>query len=281
MKLAVIYDKYNEATLGVHYQKAFEKLGIDVRHFWLKDSRAIEPVFDAYIRIDDGDYKYDISHNKLRPSVFYASDVHLAKPFAAIKKAAQRYDLVFCAQEPGCRMLKKIYGDKISWLPHACDPDIHRDLGRGRTLDVAFVGNDGGIPRKFILQELRERFPNSHIGNAPYLDIARIYSSAKIGFNYSIAGDINMRMFEITACGAMLLTNALKDEAGAGLFTDRKDAAFYRSPVEIFELIGHYLKNDAQRQTIAEKGRALTASEHTYLKRAQVIIEHIKRLKNK
>jgi hypothetical protein len=68
MKIAVIFDRPNEATLGVYYERALGRLGIETGHFWLKGADAIEPVFDAYLRVDDGDYKYDIPHDRLKPS---------------------------------------------------------------------------------------------------------------------------------------------------------------------------------------------------------------------
>lgn len=268
MKLAIIYDVFRKDTLGEHYKKALSRASCGVEHFWLKDSSRIEPVFDAYLRIDDGDYKYDIPHDKLKPSFFYASDVHLKKPFLAIKKAVRFYDHVFCAQYDGYLKLKSIYGDKISWLPHACDNELHRDLSCERKLDIAFVGNDGGLPRKFLLQEIRERFPNSYIGNAPYTDIAGIYSRAKVGFNYSIANDINMRMFEVMGCGAMLLTNYINGNGFDSLFIDKKDLVIYNSPKEIFSMIDFYLKNEESRTAIANAGKQLVNSEHTYSKRA-------------
>ena len=276
MKIAIIYDLNREDTLGVRYQKALQNLGAEVTHFWLKDSNNIRPAFDAYLRVDDGDYKRDIPHDKLRPCYFYASDVHLKKPFSAIRAAARFYDHVFCAQYNGYERLRGVFRDKVSWLPHACDPAPAGEAGAERKLDIAFVGNDGGSPRKFLLQEIRERFPNSYIGNAPHMDMAAIYSGAKIGFNYSIRDDVNMRFFEIACCGAMLLTNHIKDKGLKMLFDDKKNFVIYKFPKEIFLMIEYYLKNHAEREAIARAGREFVVSEHTYAKRASVILDKIK-----
>ncbi len=281
MKIAIIYDAYRKDTLGEHYKRALSKAGVDTTHFWLRDAAAIKPGFDAYLRVDDGDYKYDIPHSHLKPSFFYASDVHLKKPFAAIRKIAPFYDHVFCAQYSGYLRLERIYKGKVSWLPHACDDELHKDLAVKRELDIAFVGNDGGIPRKFLLQEIRERYPSSYIGNASYRDIAGIYSRAKIGFNYSIADDINMRMFEVMACGAMLLTNHIDDNGFDEIFKDRKNLTTYKSPKELFSLVEYYLKNVPERERIAEAGKKLVISEHTYLKRTEYILKVIKDYKGK
>ncbi|MBI4335620.1 MAG: glycosyltransferase family 1 protein [Candidatus Omnitrophica bacterium] len=279
MRLAVIYDLYREDTLGEHYRRALLGAGCDVSHFWLKDAARINPEFDAYLRVDDGDYKYDIPHRRLAPSFFYASDTHLKKPFEAIKRIARSYDHVFCAQYRGYVALSRAHKGKVSWLPHASDEELHKDLNVRRELDVAFVGNDGGIPRKFLLQEIRERFPNSYIGNASYNEIAGIYSRARIGFNYSIADDINMRCFEIMACGAALLTNRIGDEGFNILFDESGCIAVYDSPRDIFSKIEYYLRNDDERARLARGGKGL-ALEHTYKKRALSILGTIKKYLN-
>jgi hypothetical protein len=281
MKIAVIYDAYREDTLGEHYKKALARAGCEVSHFWLRDAEKIKPEFDAYIRVDDGDYQRDIPHRRLRPSFFYASDVHLKKPFSAIKRAARFYDHVFCAQYSGYIRLKRVCGERVSWLPHACDDELHGEKGVRRELDIAFVGNDGGIPRKFLLQEIRERFPNSYIGEASYREIGDIYSRAKIGFNYSIANDINMRVFEVMCGGALLLTNYIDDNGFSELFSNRENLAAYKSPGDFFSLIDYYLKNNEERERIAREGKRLVAGVHTYANRAEYILKTIREHREK
>jgi len=58
---------------------------MDYIHFWTERSSDIPMEFDPYFRIDRGDYKYDIPDD-LRPSVFYAIDTHLDKPYKKIKR---------------------------------------------------------------------------------------------------------------------------------------------------------------------------------------------------
>ncbi|MCX5715744.1 MAG: glycosyltransferase [Candidatus Omnitrophica bacterium] len=277
MKIAVIYDKFREDVLGEYYKRALERAGHTVEHFWLKDSVCIKPEYDLYFRVDDGDYKFDIPHAKLKPGIFYASDVHLKKPFRKISKVVPLYDMVFCAQYDGCQALKRKFPEKVAWLPHAADLEFHKDLGIARDLDIGFVGNDGSVPRKFFLQELRERYPNSFIGNAPSSKINEIYSRSKIVFNYSIKNDINMRMFEALMSGAMLLTNFLEDKGFAQLFEDRKNLVLYKNPKELFELLEYYLGHEGERRAIARAGWELAKERFTYDKRVEEILAYIKR----
>ena len=107
---------------------------------------------------------------------------------------AHRYDLVFCCHREAAARLPG-----AEWMPVACDVERHGSTGEAPVWDIGFVGTSGGVPRKFYLQALRERFPKSSIGVADPGAMASIYSRSRIGFNYSIANDVNMRMFEVLA----------------------------------------------------------------------------------
>jgi hypothetical protein len=272
MKIAIIYDLFREDTLGEYYKRALTRAGNSVKHFWLRKAGEIRPEYDLYFRVDDGEYQFDIPHDKLRPAIFYASDVHLKKPFKKIKALVPLYDKVFCAQYDGFLKLSHFFKNKVFWVPHAADAFVHRDLRVTRNLNIGFVGNDGGLPRKFLLQELRERFPNSFIGPAPYTMISEIYSHSKIVFNYSINNDINMRMFEALNCGALLLTNFIKDNGFNELFEDRRHLVVYRDPKEMFELLKYYLVDERERTRIADEGKALALEKFTYDNRITEIL---------
>ena len=144
--------------------------------------------------------------------------------------------------------------------------------------DVAFVGTDGGNPRKFYLQALRERYPNSSIGKAPHTDLAAIYGRAQVGFNYSIANDVNMRMFEVLAARALLVTNTLErdDLAELGL-RDRRELVAYRRPQELFEVIDYYLGHPDERHAVAQAGGELVRKRHTYAHRLAQLLDTVGR----
>ena len=145
--------------------------------------------------------------------------------------------------------------------------------------DIAFVGNDGGVPRKFYLQELRERYPNSFIGRAPHTEMAEIYGLAKVGFNYiectSPLNDmICMRVFEVLAAQRLLVANALGagDYEALGL-RDRQELVLYRHPRELFEVLDYYLQHEDEREQIAAAGHRCVLARHTYRHRAQVMVD--------
>ena len=274
MRLALIFDKTRADTTGGYFERAGQALGLRLERWRARDVGKIPASSDAYLRIDHGD-DYDLRlPERLRPAAFYAIDTHLRHSWKKIRRMAPWYDVVFCAQAEAARRLPN--GE---WLPLACDPALHRlPMMSAPVWDLGFVGTDGGHPRKFYLQALRERYPNSVIGMADYTQMASIYGRARIGFNYSIADDVNMRIFEVLAGGALLVTNALAhdDLARLGL-EDGRHLALYRSPRRLVEVIDYYLApaHDAQRLAIARAGGAIALERHTYAHRLQQLLRRL------
>lgn len=278
MKIALIFDKERPGVSGVYFERALRAKGYAYDHFWTKDTLNIPPSYDLYLRIDHGDYKYDLP-KYLKPKAFYACDCHLKHPYSQIKKQAKNYDFVFVSQK-GVEIEFRKEGINAFWNPMACDPEIHKKLDLKKIYDIGFVGTSGAVPRKFYLQELRERYPKSFIGQADYRLISKIYSQAKIGFHYihctsKHKSDFSMRVFEIMSCGAMPLINSIPDEESLRKlgFFDQKNIVIYHNPKELFKLIDYYLKNDEERQRIADGAHKLTISKHTYEKRIEKIFK--------
>ena len=100
LKIAIIFNKDRDDTIGCYFENALRRTGHDVRHFWTVYADKIKPEFDFYLRIDHGDYKYDIPEY-LHPCGFLAIDTHLKHPYEKICEQAPHYDFVYCAQKEG------------------------------------------------------------------------------------------------------------------------------------------------------------------------------------
>jgi spore maturation protein CgeB len=113
------------------------------------------------------------------------------------------------------------------------------------------------------------------MGSAWGADMYRVLFSSKLTLNYHIdvAGDHanNMRLFEATGVGTLLLTDWKKDLSG--LFESGKEVAAYRTPEECAELIEYYLEHEDERSAIARAGQERTLREHTYYHRMQTLVE--------
>ncbi len=260
-RVALIYDTtLRPETAGVYCRRALSRMA-EVEHFQPHDLERIpREGFDLYLNIDDG-LGYHLPDD-CRPSAFWAIDTHLN--FDRCREKAPRFDVVFAAQRDGAEMLRGIGVSSASWLPLACDPEIHRKHDVARQFDVAFVGNIFPGPRGELLDLIRRRYRNSFVGQSYFDDMARTYSAARIAFNRSIRNDVNMRVFEAVACGSMLMTNDLGDNGLGELFQDGVHLAVYRDHEDLLDKLAFYLEREVVRERIAAAGRAEAIAKHTY-----------------
>jgi len=112
-------------------------------------------------------------------------------------------------------------------------------------------------------------------GESWALGMYGVLRNSKIAINHHIdlAGAYanNMRLFEATGVGTMLLTDR-KINIG-DMFESGKEVVTYRSAEECSELVSYYLSHDDERAAIARAGQSRTLSQHTYYHRMQELSE--------
>jgi len=154
--------------------------------------------------------------------------------------------------------------------------------GAERPHAVAFVGGlDPTVHREGValLERLVERVPLElwgygvppslqahHHGEAFGLEMYEVLARSRISLNRHI--DVaeghanNMRLFETTGIGALLLTESAPNLAD--LFAPGEEVVAYESEDDLVEKIEHYLRNDDERVAIAAAGQRRTLEQHTY-----------------
>jgi spore maturation protein CgeB len=116
-----------------------------------------------------------------------------------------------------------------------------------------------------------------HHGEVWGLDMYKALMSSQITLNRHI--DVaenyanNMRLYEATGCGAMLITDH-KDNLDE-LFKVGKEVEAYRTVDELVELIRYYSVHHNERERIAKAGQERTLSDYTYCNRMGELIDII------
>lgn len=250
-------------------------IDLPLRASWSDIAAALPPGFspDLYFWVDSGPKEVPSGLEALEaPKIAYLIDSHVAPDLRL--EMARHFDCVFLAQKGQIDAFRQAGIRNVYWAPLACSPALHQVPECERTLDAAYVGSfsteeDARRPR--LLEAVRSRFPNSFVGKAWPEDMARVYARAKVVVNACVNRDVNMRVFEALAAGALLIT----DEADGleDLFEDRKHLVVYRKDDDLLDLIAYYLNHEAERLAIAAAGRELVLREHTYGHRVAEILD--------
>lgn len=202
------------------------------------------------------------------------------------------YDIVISSFPHFVKLFRK-YGITSYYQPLAFSPEIVKKIPNMpyelRPIECSFIGGISTHHGKaFTLlemlalqtpiqfwgygaQSLPADSPVSakHRGEAWGKEMFYLMASSKIAVNRHI--DVaenyanNMRLFEATGCGALLITD-YKDNLSE-LFEIGKEVVAYRSFEECAALVNYYLINPAEAAAIAKAGQERTLRDHTYERR--------------
>ncbi|MCX8065909.1 MAG: glycosyltransferase [Candidatus Hydrogenedentes bacterium] len=231
--------------------------------------------FEFYLYVDSGLKTIDPELDAMNIlKIAYFIDTHL--DFKTRLEMARHFDIVFLAQKSHVELFKLEGIRYVYWLPLACYPELYPKEKLPRDIDVAYVGSlshEEGDKRIKILKKVADKFPNHFIGKSWPREMARIYSRSKIVVNSAINYDLNMRVFEALASGALLVTDPA--DSINELFEDGKEIVVYHSQDELLDKIKYYLENEDEREKIAQQGKEKVLKYHTYHHRVEQIVKTI------
>jgi spore maturation protein CgeB len=165
------------------------------------------------------------------------------------------------------------------------DPDAHAE----RPHPVVFFGGMSDpqhLPRIPILEDVAREFPlefwgygveslpsesplrATYKGEAWGLDLYRTLARSEIVIN--IHGPVaagyanNMRLYEATGCGALLITESAPNLGD--LFEVGQEVVSYDGPDDLMDKLRHYLEHGDERLAMAAAGQHRTMRDHGYRK---------------
>jgi hypothetical protein len=217
------------------------------------------------------------------------------------KKFVHAYDMIFSAHPGLVREITNL-GVKAVWQPLGIDAEAFEALSVGeRDIDAVFVGSFGRLQKNTgpLLAEIKKSTPTLEIfGNAKNSELRKfgllenyrgpawgskmhsILRRAKISINRhgEIAGPYaaNMRMYESTAAGALLMTEEKSNLTD--LFIPGEEVVTYSSNADAAQKVRFYLDNPQLLEKIASAGSVRTLRNHTYRQRVISMLDEIGKL---
>jgi spore maturation protein CgeB len=193
-------------------------------------------------------------------------------------------------------------GQQAEWLRAAFDPDIIEKLQDvKKAIPISFVGSlspathrrrlemvealieagiplqiwgcrySGGLLRKSWRAFRRSPIDACHLGEVWGIEMYRTLARSQITLNthvdvakrHNMGG--NMRLFEATGCGALLITDDAED--AATFFCRDEEIITYRSSDDLIDKARYYLENPIKASAIARAGQKACLERHGYDKR--------------
>jgi spore maturation protein CgeB len=192
-------------------------------------------------------------------------------------------------------------GTRGEYLRIGFDPRVLDHLDSAEAAhDAVFVGSLGRLQHdrgNGVLAEAAEQAPiefwgrgyedwpadsavqRRYHGEAWGLDMYRVLAAARISLNrhIDVAEDNanNMRLYESTGVGTLLLTDA-KHNLGE-LFAVGEEVVAYHDRDDLVRKIEYFARNEEERRAIAAAGQRRTLAEHTYEHRMKDLVEILSR----
>lgn len=279
MKILIIqekgrHDKNWQFRESLNFQRAFQKIGVDAI-VWRLNYPNFKTPFEEISKDCDVVLLIENYTNSWIPNlfnfkglkIFWSIDSHVVpqqhrqtcdvNKVDIVLNAVLNHDRYFPNQK--CYYLANAYPDDLIYPK----PDIKK------TIDIGFCGN--WVNRADWINSIPNIKKNIMvIGD----DMVNVINSFKIHFNRNMADDINYRTFETLGCQTFLLTN---DTPGlSNLFNIGEHLITYTTKQDLQDKIKYYLQNDDERERIAKSGYEHVKKNHTYLNRAERILEIIK-----
>jgi hypothetical protein len=188
------------------------------------------------------------------------------------------------------------FKDRFIWFPHFINPEIYRDYGLEKQIDMLMIGAvNKGYPLRMIIKNYYQTNPNfvyrSHPGYKPFSK--EIENQLLIGDNY--AKEINkakifftcdsvlkyplLKYFEVPACKTLLLAPTFLELEDLGFIPSTHFVPINES--DFAHKANYYLENEEERNRIIQQGHDFILQNHTVEIRAKQLVENIETILKK
>lgn len=217
----------------------------------------------------------DFSKNNTKPKAFWSIDSHCALGKHIWFAKQSKFNIHFNST-PEYLKLFAPHSTKTIWLANAFPADLFAGV-TATTLESHPVGFCGSMiaDRSQWLDSVDKLIAPTKVKRDIFVlgdKMVAALCSYQISLNKSISIDVNYRVFESMAAGALLVTNS-DPTALTQLFTPEKHLLTYTSTQDLADKVRWAQQNNSQSQAIARCGHQEVLAKHSYDHRAKTILD--------
>lgn len=217
----------------------------------------------------------------------------IACPLPLDTRPLKLFDLIISSFPHYVKMFRS-WGIDSEYLQWCFEPTVLDELKKGKKkYKVSFIGGYSSAHSQGnkIFEEVASMIPIDFWGygagslakDSPILknyhgeiwgkQMYQVMRDSEIVINrhINVAGNIanNMRMFDVTGVGSLLLTD--KKPNMKEFFDVGRECVTYSSPSDLIKKLKHYLKNKNETIKISKAGQKRTLRDHTYQNRMETL----------
>lgn len=283
-------DIYVAVGLG----RYLERLGYDVLHLSREQWYEVPEDPDIYVALLPS-----INALQLPSSSYKIAWVRNETKNWAQNPSLNGFDLILASSRASAAEIQRVFAGPVDIMPigvdlelFSYDPEDASDRrgvvstvnqwGRERDLFAALKGIPIRVPLALFGQArgLSPELQSYWRGPINFFELPSVYRQARIvldDFNHTTApyGNVNSRIFEAIAAGALPITNSSRGLKDLGL----SDVPVYRSPSELQHLMEQFHQNDKTRLRIMDGLRRAVVEQHSFEQRARQFNEVVQEIR--
>jgi hypothetical protein len=194
---------------------------------------------------------------------------HLERPLQSIiaYAASESFDSVFVWNRHNAHFFKQCGFSKVFWMPGLLFPVPPMVPTWERTDQICFFGQMGELhPRRNrILEDLKKQAMPLVVGCFPRSESLELAARSLVSLNITLNGEWNLRVFESTVMGALLLTDRLAPHTGLHHFYQEGHSMLCFSDSEdLIQTMHAIQRNKTEAARIAINGQRITNQHFSF-----------------
>jgi hypothetical protein len=286
IRVAVINSTLNEPyhSYGDHWVDGFQDAGAIVDVFRYDTILTVPLKYDLYFFVE---VRYDPTKIPwhMTPRVLYSWDAHILGS-DYYKSLCSYFDWICLASKIDTDKLIKERFNNVVWIPEACNPRLHKDLGLDRIYDIGLVGRHNetyireGYSKtdfiNFLSTSKYKNFFKTEVWGKSYVDLM---NQTILAFDRAVSHNVGTRVFESAAMGCLPLWSEFGVSNLNGMSSLMKPWQHYIPYTDTIEslvqTVDILLSNKKDIEYLRNEAKNHVLENHTYAHRCIDILKQI------
>jgi glycosyltransferase involved in cell wall biosynthesis len=239
-----------------------------------------KPQTDIVLFMDWGRFDSEYLNKDLVPAFWIQESGDDPQNFEINYPKANRFHYTITPAANACEEYKR-RGINAEWITHWADTAVQFPMN----VEPKYVGVTSRGPGNSQFLDYLTNWAEGVIGNRNGMDAkehTEFLNSGLLVIQNSRYGEVTRRLFEGMACGKLVITDRLPEEAKLNeLFVEGEEIVLYNDMFDCIEKINYYNENELERERIAYNGMQKVINNYTQVQVVDKLIKEYESFNNR